>query len=421
VDELLNTLPCGVVSFTDAGVVTFANATLANLLGYPPGVLAGERFESLLTVPGRIFFQTHLFPMLKLHGKASEIFLLFRSNAGADVGALVNVVRRERDGAFVNDCALIEVRERRKYEDELLSARRVAESATAALAVRTREAEAANALLQQQKFELEQQQQQLEEQSEELRTSNEQLRVRSEELERARAIADEANHAKTQFLTTMSHELRTPLNAIGGYVQLIELGIHGPVTDAQRGALDRVNRSQRHLLRLINDILNTARIEAGRVEYLLEDVPVAEVIASVTPMVDPQMATAGLTLESSVPQDVVARADREKVRQVLINLLTNAMKFTLRGGRVEISAGYDDSGSKVCVRVADSGIGIPAANLKTIFEPFVQVEVERSLRREGTGLGLAISRDLARAMGGDLTVESEPGVGSTFIFELPRA
>ena len=378
-DEILNTLPCGVVSFTDEGMITFANDTLSDLLGYPAGELQGKRFEILLTIPGRIFVQTHLFPMLKLHGKASEIFLLFRTRDGMEVGALVNAVRRERNGTFANDCVMMEVRERRKYEDELLKARRDAEAATATLAART------------------------------------------DELRRAIVVADEANQAKTQFLTTMSHELRTPLNAIGGYVQLIELGIHGPVTDAQRDALDRVNRSQRHLLRLINDILNTARIEAGHVEYLLEDVPVGDVVASVIPMVDPQMNTAGLTLESSIPADVVARADREKMQQVLINLLTNAMKFTLRGGRVEIGAGYDQTGGRVRVLVTDSGIGVPEANLKSIFEPFVQVEVERSHRRDGTGLGLAISRDLARAMGGDLTVESELGVGSTFIFELPRA
>ncbi len=378
-DELLNTLPCGVVSFTDDGIITFANATLTNLLGYPAGELGGKRFESLLTVPGRIFVQTHLFPMLKLQGRASEIFLPFCTRDGNDMGALVNAVRQERGGAFSNDCVLMEVRERRKYEDELLKARRDAEAMTATLAART------------------------------------------DELRRAIVVADEANQAKTRFLTTMSHELRTPLNAIGGYVQLIELGIHGPVTDAQRGALDRVNRSQRHLLRLINDILNTARIEAGRVEYLREDVPLADVVASVIPMVDPQMNTAGLTLKSSVPENVVARADREKVQQVLINLLTNAMKFTLRGGHVRIGAAYDDGGATVRVMVADSGIGIPPANLNSIFEPFVQVQVERSQRLEGTGLGLAISRDLARAMGGDLTVESELGVGSTFIFELPRA
>jgi len=378
VDELLNTLPCGVVSFTDDGIITFANATASNLLGYPAGDLDGKPFETLLTVPARLVVQTRLIPMLKLHGKANEIFLQLCTASGSEVGALVTAARQKRGGEFVNDCVLMEVSERRKYEHELLNARRDTQTIAAKLAART------------------------------------------EELRRAVAVADEANQAKAQFLTTMSHELRTPLNAIGGYVQLIELGIHGPVTDAQRDALDRVNRSQRHLLRLINEILNTARVEAGRVQYMLEDVPIAEIVARVMPMVEPQMIAAGLTFESSVPDGIVARVDREKAQQVLINLLSNAMKFTLRGGRVEIAAADDDARSVVRLMVTDSGIGIPAASIDGIFEPFVQVEVERAHRREGTGLGLAISRDLARAMGGDLTVESEPGVGSTFIFELPR-
>ncbi len=370
-DELLDTLPCGVVSFSDDGIVRIANSTITSMLGYRDEPIEGKSFESLLTVAGKIFLQTHLIPMLKLHGRAEEIFLLLRASDGSEIGVLANVVRRERDGEMVNDCALMEVRERRKYEDELLRARRAAEEAVA-------------------------------------------------EMEKARAAAEAANRTKGQFLMMMSHELRTPLNAIGGYVQLIELGIHGPVTDAQRDALSRVTRSQRHLLRLINDVLNTAKIEAGRVQYTFEAFSVAEVVASVLPMVEPQMAAAGLRLESSIPSDVVAQADREKVQQVLINLLTNAMKFTPRGGRVRIDARYDGE-HHVLIRVTDTGIGIPAGKLNSIFEPFVQVEVEQSQRREGTGLGLAISRDLAQAMNGDITVESTPGTGSTFIFTLPRA
>jgi signal transduction histidine kinase len=357
VSELLDTLPCGVVSFGDDGIVTFANATIGAMLHREAGTIESQHFERLLTVPGRIFFQTHFFPLLKLHGKADEIFLLLRASDGTEIGALVNAVRRERDGVTVNDCVMMEVRERRKYEGELLNARRE---------------------------------------------------------------ADEANSAKSRFLTTMSHELRTPLNAISGYVQLIELGIHGPVTDAQRDALNRIDRSQRHLLRLINDILNMARIESGRVEYRVEKIPVAEVVRSVLPMVEPQMNAAGLTLDSQAAEDIVALADRDKVQQILINLLTNAMKFTPRGGRVAISADDDDPEGFVRIYVTDSGIGIPAGKLQSIFEPFVQVAEERSHRREGTGLGLAISRDLARAMNGELTVESESGSGSTFTLRLPK-
>lgn len=428
VDELIQTLPCGVLSFTDDGVVRLANSTITELLGYSGESIEGRRFETLLTVAGRVFLQTHLFPMLKLHGKAQEIFLLLRARDGSEIGALANLVRQERDGVAVNDCVLMEVRERRKYEDELLRARRAADESSAALASHARDIQKANDLLRQQAVELEYQQAklqdqatELEAQSEELRTSNEELVERGVELETARAQADEANRAKSQFLAMMSHELRTPLNAIGGYVQLIELGIHGPVTDAQREALSRVTRSQRLLLRLINDVLNTAKIEAGLVEYALDEFSIAEVVASVLPMVEPQVLASALTLESSVPNDIFARADRDKVQQVLINLLTNAMKFTPRGGKIEVRASYDASASRVLVTISDTGIGIPAAKLQSIFEPFVQVEVEQSQRREGTGLGLAISRDLSRAMGGDITVKSDLGAGSVFTLVLPRA
>ena len=419
-DELLSTLPCGILSFSDEGRVLLANETLAGMLGYAVPEIEGRHVERLLPIAGRIFYQTHFFPLLRLHGRAEEIFLLLRRKDGVDIGVLVNAVRRERDGAIVNDCVLLEVRERRKYEDELLRARRTAESANAALVARTREVEEANERLEQQAVELELQQHQLEEQTVELETQSDVLMARSEELELARAAAEQANQAKSRFLATMSHELRTPLNAIGGYTELMALGIHGPVTDEQRRALDRIARSQRHLLRLINDVLSLARIEAGQVEYMVETVPLDEVVSSVTPMVEPQMASAGLTLDASVPADLVACADRDKMQQVLINLLGNAVKFTPSGGRVTVAARVDQQAHRVLVSVSDTGIGIPPERLGSVFERFVQVDDGHTRTAEGTGLGLAISRDLARGMGGDLTVESVPGQGSTFTLALPR-
>jgi PAS domain S-box-containing protein len=413
-DELLDTLPCAVVSFTDEGVIDTTNATLGELLGYSAVELEGQRFDSLLTIAGRIFYQTHFFPLLKLHGRAQEIFLLLRHKDGSEVGALVNARRQQREGQWRNDCVMIEVRERRKYEDELLRARRAADSA--------------NTLLQEQASVLQRQQEQLQDQaaelvaqSEELQVANEELTAQTEELEQARLLADDANRAKSQFLATMSHELRTPLNAIAGYVQLIELGIYGPVTDEQRQSLGRILLSQRHLLRLINDILNLARIEAGRVTYAVDEISIADVIASVIPMVEPQMTAAGLAFTSAVEPDVIARADRQKVQQILINLLTNALKFTASGGRISVEAQRDTAAGAVMIRVADTGIGVASHKLKSIFEPFVQVDDGRTTRQEGTGLGLAISRDLAHGMDGDLTVESEPGLGSTFVLTLPGA
>jgi PAS domain S-box-containing protein len=401
---LLDTLPCGVVSFTDDGVVKYANETIARTLGYTREDLAGRHVETLLTIAGRIFYQTHFFPLLRLHGNADEIFLLLRRKDGQEVGALVNAVRRERDGVTINDCVLLEVRERRKYEDELLRAKRAAD--------------AANADLEQQARQLQDQATELETQHEELHVLNEELIARSEELEQSRNAAEDANRAKSQFLATMSHELRTPLNAIGGYVQLVELGIHGPVTDAQRETLGRVMRSQRHLLRLINDLLNLARIEAGRVEYRVVPVSVADLVAGVLPMIEPQMAAATLTLTVAIPTALFVRADREKAEQILINLLTNALKFTPPGGRVAVDAAPEESGVWANIHVADTGIGIRKEKLQSIFEPFVQLQERQT---EGSGLGLAISRDLALGMGGDLRVTSEQGRGSIFTLQLAVA
>jgi signal transduction histidine kinase len=242
-------------------------------------------------------------------------------------------------------------------------------------------------------------------------------------LEEARDIAEAASQAKTEFLATMSHELRTPLNAIGGYVQLIELGVHGPVTDEQRTVLARIDRSQRHLLGLINDILNLSKIEAGRVEYVITDVPLSDALTDIKSMVEPQIAAKSLTYEvRGADRMPVVRADREKLEQVLVNLLSNATKFTDRGGRVWVEAGdRKDAPGKVFLRVSDTGHGIPEDKLETIFEPFTQVDASHSRAGQGIGLGLTISRDLARGMGGDLRVRSELGKGSVFTLTLERA
>jgi len=260
------------------------------------------------------------------------------------------------------------------------------------------------------------------------------LRARSRQAEvrelielrnRALAEAERANRVKGDFMAMMSHELRTPLNAIAGYVDLLLLGLRGPLTAEQLEDLERVRRSQRHLLGVINDILNLARIESGRIEYDITTVPVDELIAEVMPMIEPQLASRGLTMERQGEDGLVVASDREKLRQVLLNLLSNAVKFTPPGGRVTLQTeGYpehDGAPGPVLIRVSDTGVGIPADKLDPIFEPFVQVRSDGGSSREGTGLGLAISRDLARGMGGDLTAESEVGRGSTFTLTLPRA
>jgi PAS domain S-box-containing protein len=238
---------------------------------------------------------------------------------------------------------------------------------------------------------------------------------------RARAEAEAANRAKFEFLTTMSHELRTPLNAIAGYVELLEMGIRGPVTDAQRQDLERIRHSQMHLLGLINDVLNFARIETGHVHFDLRDVPLDDALAEVEALISAQVERKGLAYEfRRLAPGVIARADREKVRQIVLNLLSNAVKFTPAGGRITLEYAVGGGGGTVEVRVRDTGMGIPSDKLVTIFEPFVQVNAGYTRTTEGTGLGLAISRDLARAMGGELLAESVEGEGSVFVLTLPR-
>ncbi|MFL5576830.1 MAG: PAS domain-containing protein [Gemmatimonadaceae bacterium] len=240
-----------------------------------------------------------------------------------------------------------------------------------------------------------------------------------EAAEAARAEAEEANRAKAEFLATMSHELRTPLNAIGGYAELMAMGIQGPVTPAQAQALARIQTSQRHLLGLINEVLNYTRVEAGVVQYELERVPVAEALATCEALTAPQMRARRLVFRGVAECDpaLTVRADREKLQQIMLNLLSNATKFTDPGGAITIRCEPRDDA--VAIRVTDTGVGIPAERLEHVFEPFVQVDARLASRQEGVGLGLAISRDLARGMGGDLTVESELGVGSTFMLMLP--
>jgi PAS domain S-box-containing protein len=249
-------------------------------------------------------------------------------------------------------------------------------------------------------------------------------------LERERAArleAEAANRTKSDFLAVMSHELRTPLNAIGGHVQLIEMGVHGPVTEAQREALVRVSRSQRHLLSLINDVLNLVRVENGHVEYQISDVDVATVVRDVTSMVEPLAAANQLSLDVVAPaheeeSPLVVKADRDKVHQIVLNLLTNAIKFTQPGGRITVyAAPLPESPESACIQVRDNGAGIPTNKLENIFEPFVQLAARPTSGQEGLGLGLAISRDLARGMHGELKAASNVGEGSTFTLSLPRA
>ncbi len=240
---------------------------------------------------------------------------------------------------------------------------------------------------------------------------------------RERGLADDAetaNVAKTAFLRAMSHELRTPLNAIGGYIDLLDMGLRGPVTESQHADLGRVRTNQLHLAALINEILNFARVGSGSVSYAVSDINGCAAILHAVELLEPLIGQQGLVFDGiSGDSGVVARADPEKVTQILVNLLSNAIKFTPAGGRISAEvAAQDDT---VTLSVSDTGLGIAPEKLETIFEPFVQLKEGLADREGGIGLGLSISRDLARAMQGDLTVESTEGKGTRFTLSLPRA
>jgi signal transduction histidine kinase len=272
---------------------------------------------------------------------------------------------------------------------------------------------------------------QLEEQALELELLNEDLSVRSHEAERERAAADVANRAKSEFLANMSHELRTPINAIMGYTEILQLGIAGDLSGEQRMHLDRVRASSRHLLTLINDLLDTAKIEAGQLTVRQERARAADAVSDALGLLAVEAADRGIVVEEDCPETVIYWGDEDRVRQIVINLLSNAIKFTEPGGRVELRASerpvaagataVSGDGPWMCLEVEDTGIGMSAEELGKVFRPFVQADAGRTRVTGGTGLGLTISRQLARLMGGDLVARSEPERGSCFTLWLPAA
>ena len=338
-------------------------------------------------------------------------------------------VRVRKDGARID--VSVSVSPIHNTAGEIIGAAKVARDVTEAKRLERAERELLQQL-QELTTELEQQVEEAQSLQEELEQANNQLvsslaeaetaREQAERSQReaddARRAAEDANAAKGQFLATMSHELRTPLNAIMGYVDLLEIGVRGPLTDAQREDLARIRRSEETLHRLIEHVLSFAKLESGKVAYHYQTVVLDEFLATLEAFITPRLTQKQLQYHfEPAGNSATASIDRDKVEQIMLNLLSNAVKFTDHG-RIDVRCVVNDSTFRI--EVKDTGRGIDVSMLDTIFEPFTQGE--RSLTRvaEGTGLGLSISRALARAMGGDITAESQPGTGSTFSVVLPR-
>ena len=240
--------------------------------------------------------------------------------------------------------------------------------------------------------------------------------------EAGRREAEDANRAKLEWLRAMSHELRTPLNAIGGFVQLLKSGARGEVPERMRSDLDRIERNQRHMSSLISDVLHIARLEAGRVEFDVGPVPVSRLLLDFHDYVpQDEKARGRIIAVHKPPADLVVHADEDKTRQILLNLVTNAIKHTPADASIDV--GVDElatHGNQVCLAVRDNGPGIPPDRLQRVFEPFFQAGSTLSRPVDGLGLGLTIARELARGMSGELLVESEMGVGTTFFLRLKK-
>lgn len=393
-----------IIGKTLDGTIRSWNAGATRIFGYTADEIIGRSIYTLIP-PER-------------HQEEPEIIARLTSGERVDH---FETVRVRKDGAHVDmSLSVSPIRDR---EGRIVGAAKVARDITDAKRLRRAEHEMLEHL-QELTTELEQQIDEGQSLQEELEQTNDELAktlVRAQdaatEADSARRAAESANLAKGRFLATMSHELRTPLNAILGYVDLLQSGVRGSLTPEQQQDLSRIRRSHDVLHRLIEDVLNFARLEAGKLEYRYEDVAIDEFLGTLEAFVAPRLVTKNLSYALECCPSAVVVIDRDKLEQILLNLLSNAVKFTDRG-RVEVRCSIDDEHLRIDVR--DTGRGIKPDLLDDIFEPFVQGDQGLTRSVGGTGLGLSISRQLARGMGGDVVVQSELGVGSTFTLILPR-
>ena len=367
---------------TDAdGMIEHANHAAAEFLGTPAALLVGKPLVNFVDLHARPGFRAHLRTLsTTLRGDKLLTDLTVRDGRNVAVETTVVVLRSHNDRADSYCWWLRDLSSERDSEESMLALNR---SLNARVAQRTRELEIALA--------------------------GEQA---------ARKEAEAANRIKSELFARLSHEFRTPLHAVSGYLEILQQNIHGGLNDEQRKDVERIHQAQEHLMTLVNMILDFARLEGGLIELSMAEIPIEETLRGAEALVMPQFAKKGVSYTHRAGDPTLSVfADREKVQQIIVNLLANAVKFTPAGGSVDLDWKVEDE--HVIVRVRDTGSGVPEEKIEEIFEPFVQVRLPGSLPSGGTGLGLAISRDLARAMGGDVRATSRLGFGSVFTLTLP--
>ena len=356
-DPLLDTAPAGFLTVDDAGVIGLANDTLARMVGRSRHELLGRHIDLLLPAAGRIFYTTHLFPLLRLHGRAEEVYIPLLHADGTELPVLINGAVRMGLAEPAYDLVVVPMRGRSRLEDELIAARNAAQEAAA---------------------------------------------------------------AKDRFHSVVSHELRSPLAGVAGFADLLLRERVGPLTDKQREYVGRIREAAAYQVGLIEDILDFAAILGERRGIEPVALSVEEIAARAESILAIRAAEDGLSIERSpVPAPGSVMADARAVQQILLNLGTNAIKFSPRDAVIDFTVERLDGRVRLSIR--DRGPGIAPDQVERIFEPFVQIEPPDGAARRGVGLGLAISRDLARSMGGDVTVDSVVGRGSTFTLDLPAA
>src|SRR6185503_3977057 len=365
----------------EAGVIEEANAAACEFFSTPARLLVGESIVSFIERDAQAEFYTNMLGLLTAERiDAWMIEAKVRDGRLVPLEATVSTLESRDDGKKSLCWLLRDTSARRQTEESMHALNR---SLNARVAQRTRELE--------------------------LALSGEQT---------ARKEAETANRIKSELFARLSHEFRTPLHAVSGYLEILQQNIHGNLNEEQRRDVERIHQAQEHLLTLVNMILDFAKLEGGPIELSMAEIPIEETLRGSEALVAPQFAKKGVRYTHRKGDPTLSVfADREKVQQIVVNLLANAVKFTSAGGGVELDWRVEDE--TLLVRVKDTGMGIPDDKVEQIFEPFVQLRAPGSLPGGGTGLGLPISRDLARAMGGDVTATSSFGIGSVFTITLP--